>query len=260
MGKHRASISGKNILKYEKGEQIFKQGDFGISIYKIVKGKVEVFRDSRGVKVPLATLGSGSFIGEMIFLSRGTRVRSASARALEEVELRVLHPGELKIKYEEISPVLKEIINQALNRLTRMNRFMDQLAVKKEKHTKGTKEGEDYWDSSRRFYRKPVDLECKYVPKNRPKGCPSFLKGRIKDISMSGLSLEINPDNESVLPHKMGQTFHIDTILPDGQDLSLTAEIANVQKEPTRIRLGMKFSNLPEYYGARKTLGFFLLP
>jgi CRP-like cAMP-binding protein len=260
VGLETARISGKNILRYEKGEQIVKQGDFGISIYKILKGKVEIFRDSRGVKVPLATLEAGSIIGEMLFLSRNAEVRSASARALEETELQVLHPRELKVNYEQVSPVLKEILDQALSRLVRTNRFIDQLAVKKKKHKKKAKEVADYWDSLRLFYRKSVDLECKYVPAGRRKGFSSFLKGRIKDISMSGLSLEVSSDNESVIPHKMGQSFRIDTVLPDGQDLNLTAEIVSIKKESYKTRLGMKFGILPEYSEARKALGFFLLP
>lgn len=260
MGKNNVAISRKNILKYEKGEQIIKQGDYGISIYKILKGKVEIFRVSRGVKVPLATLETGSIIGEMIFLSRKAEVRSASVRALEETELQVLHPHELKLKYEQISPVLKEILKQALSRLVRMNRFIDQLAVYKKKSKKNIGESADYWEFKRRFYRKPLDLECKYAPPDRRKDFFSFLKGRIKDISMGGCCLEVSASNESVIPHNIGQSFHIDTVLPNGQDLNLTAEIVSLKNEPgDKIRLGMKFGNLPEFYGARKALGFFLL-
>jgi hypothetical protein len=40
----------------------------------------------------------------------------------------------------------------------------------------------------------------------------------------------------------------------------VTAEIVNINKGSGKIRLGMKFGNLPEYYGARKALGFFMLP
>ena len=260
MGKDKAAISGKNILKYQKGEQIIKQGDYGISIYKILKGKVEIFRESRGVKVPLATLETGSIIGEMAFLDRKSKVRSASARALEETELQVLHPGQLKLKYEQVSPVLKEIMNQALGRLVRMNRLIDQLAVKNKRHKRKDKEVKEYWKSLRRFYRKPVDLACKYVPAGRREDVSSFLKGRIKDISMAGLCVEVSSANASVVPHQIGQSFHIETILPNGQDLNVTAEIVSARNEPGKIRLGMKFGNLPEFYGARKNLGFFLLP
>ena len=34
-------------LRYKKGEQIIKQNDFGISIYKILSGKVLIFGNAR---------------------------------------------------------------------------------------------------------------------------------------------------------------------------------------------------------------------
>ena len=89
----------RKVLKYLKGEQIIKQGDYGISIYKILSGKVQIFRKSEGVEVPLATLGPGAIIGEMAFLSKDAEVRSASAGAIEDTELEVWHPRELVKKY-----------------------------------------------------------------------------------------------------------------------------------------------------------------
>jgi CRP-like cAMP-binding protein len=58
-------------LKYKRGELIIKEGDYGISIYKIIKGKVRIFNESGGSEVPLATLGRGEIIGEMTFLNKG---------------------------------------------------------------------------------------------------------------------------------------------------------------------------------------------
>jgi len=99
MTKNSMPISKKKVLRYEKGELIIKQGDYGISIYKILSGKVGIFRTYEGAEVPLATLESGGIIGEMAFLNKDKDVRSASARALEDTELEVWHPrsgGEIR--------------------------------------------------------------------------------------------------------------------------------------------------------------------
>jgi len=40
----------KKVLTFEKGELIIKQGDYGISIYKILSGKVKIFRTYNGWK------------------------------------------------------------------------------------------------------------------------------------------------------------------------------------------------------------------
>ena len=165
----------RKVLKYLKGEQIIKQGDYGISIYKILSGKVQIFRKSEGVEVPLAALGPGAIIGEMAFLSKDAEVRSASAGALEDTELEVWHPRELAKKYEQTSPVIRAIIGQALDRLRRIDRFMDKLAVTLTNETsEKSLQDSGAWKSKRKFYRKKV-----YIP------CPPFLNSCLR----SGLEL-----------------------------------------------------------------------
>ena len=250
----------RKILKYRKGEQIIKQGDYGISIYKILCGKVQVFRRSEGVDVPLATLGAGAIIGEMGFLGKDAEVRSASAGALENTELEVWHPHELAKKYEQTSPVIKAIIDQALDRLRRINRFMDKLAVTLTNETsEKSLQDSGAWKSKRKFYRKKLYIPCRYAPASRPKDFP-FLTGNIMDVSMGGMGLQVSAKNESVISHEVGESFHIDTVLPNGKDLSLVAQIVSVKKTRSRVRLGMQFRDLPDYQEAKKTLWFFLMP
>ena len=258
--KDTGEIPKKKVLRYGKGDLIIKQGDYGISIYKIVSGKVNIFRMYKEMEVPLATLEPGNFVGEMAFLSKDADVRSASARALEDTELEVFHPREFVEKYAKTSDVLKIIIDQALSRLLRINRLMDQLAAK-EREEKGQPRGkQDPWSSTREFYRKEVDIGCQYKPAQSVKASSAPLKGRIKDISMTGMCLEISSRNESVIGHEVGNAFHIDAVLPNGQEFKVTAEIVSVKKEPGKVRLGMQFKELPEHYGMKKTLGFFMMP
>ncbi len=60
-------------LSYRKGDLITKEGDYGISIYKIIEGKAVISQkseDKEDKEIPLATLGPGAIIGEVIFLNR----------------------------------------------------------------------------------------------------------------------------------------------------------------------------------------------
>jgi hypothetical protein len=77
---------------------------------------------------------------------------------------------------------------------------------------------------------------------------------------MGGLGLQVSVRNKSVISHEIGESFHIDTVLPNGRDLSLTAQIMSVKKTHSKVRLGMKFRNLADYQEAKKTLWFFLMP
>jgi CRP-like cAMP-binding protein len=260
MAKAPTKFSDVTVLKYKKGEQIIKQGDYGISIYIILNGYVEVFRESDRGDVAVGTLGPGEIFGEMIFLNKGVEVRSASVRALQDSEIEVWHPDDLAKKYEEIAPVLKTMINQVLKRLLRMQKLLDNLASKTSGQRAIKEEKKSGKESRRRYYRKTVDAECDYLPLHSAKDLRNPMKGRIKNLSMTGLRLETSPVNASLTSHEVGDSFRIETVLPNGQPLKLTAKIVNVHEQEGKLSLGMHFHDLPDYDGTRKTLWFFMLP
>lgn len=243
-------------LSYKNGELIIKEGDYGISVYKIIKGSVQIFKEAGGREIPLATLGPGEIIGEMTFLGGPSEPRSASVKALEDSELEVWHFSMLRKEYEQMPRILKYMATQSLRRLIRTNNMLVSLDVKKKK-TKKLKQ-RDPWASQRLFYRKDVDLECVYRPSH---SSPQIrLRGAIKDISLNGMRLEVSVKNATNFAHQPGELFAISTILPNGKNLDLTAEVISVSKDLAlgRIFLGMCFNGITAW--ARKTLGFFLLP
>jgi len=254
----KKTIPRKYRLSYKKGDQLFKQNDFGISIYKIISGKVLIFRECEDLEVPIAVLGKGNIIGEMIFFLKATEVRSASARALEDSEIEVTHPMELSNEYEASAPILKLMARQALNRLMRMNRFIDQLVINEREKLEKSKNKLNPWKSNRRFYRKRVNLPCEYTSKTPPSGFNPPLQGRIKNISMTGLGMEIDPRNESVIPHEIGELFQVETVLPNAKELNLACTLVRSSKARGYINMGMTYLDLSDE--ERKILGFFLLP
>jgi CRP-like cAMP-binding protein len=257
MSKTRQIGSRGNVLKYRKGEQIIKQGDYGVSIYIILRGRVEVFRESEGGEVPLASLGPGDAIGEMTFLSRKAEIRSASARATEDSEVEVWHPSMLAKKYEEVPPVLKIMIDQALGRLTRMNKMLERLELSL-LEARETAKRKAPKKESRAFYRKEVELECTYASANPAKVTYENLKGMIRNISMTGLRMEIPSKDLAVASFDVGDYFRAHTVLPNQHPLSVTGKIVSVEREDGKTLLGVSFLDLPEH--SRKTLWFFMLP
>lgn len=245
-------------LKYRKGDLIIKEGDYGISIYRIVSGKVTVYAEADDLEIPLAILGPEEIIGEMIFLDRKIERRSASARALENTEVESWHPGMLAGEYQRMPPILKIIADQTLVRLIRMNRLIPQLVKKgaqeKEKPKLQPKQAE-----RRRHYRKEVDLEASWRPVGAPIG-RVMSGGKIKNISMGGLGLEIRPPSVTRFPYKAEDEFVISTVLPNGKDLELSAKILSIKKSeiPGKLFLGMCFTGLNDI--ATRELGFFLMP
>jgi len=257
MGKDKEKIPPIKHLRFKKGELIVKEGDYGISIYKIIKGKVLSFQELQGKEVPVETLGPGGVIGEMNFLDRALEARFASARALEEVELEVWHPARLAKEYVEMPPIIRYIADQTLRRLIRMNKVIAQLTAKRREKIEKAKPT-DWSADQRHYYRKEVRLDCVYRPID---ASPDIrLEGWIRDISMTGMGLEVRAKNAQRISHNSGDRFYFETVLPNGNALKFTSRIMSVKKDrtPGKIFLGMNLEDMKE--DAWKQLGFFLMP
>jgi len=242
-------------LIYRKGDLIMKEGDYGISIYKITKGRVRVFNEQGKTEVPIATLGPGEIFGEMVFLNKATETRSASVRALEDVELEVWHPARLTKEYEAMTPIMRYITNQTLNRLVRMNRMYAQLLKKKEES--GYDTAGSMGLARRQYYRKTVNLACTYRPSHAPDKVK--LQGRLTDISVGGAALDVSTRNTNNIRHNPGDTFNVVTELPSGRSLHLSGKVCSVNrnKAPGRLLIGLQFFDLDGE--TRKALGFFMM-
>jgi CRP-like cAMP-binding protein len=240
-------------LQFEKGDLIIKEGDYGLSIYKILKGEVKIFRESGGVEVPLATLGPGEIFGEMTFLTRLLQPRAASARALVATELEVWHPARLSQEYEQMPSILKYIISQSLDRLKRMNQLANELTLKKQREGL-QKEPEG---SRRKFYRKKIDEDCTYRPVASPPGV--ILRGRITNASREGIGMVVRAKNLVGISHRPGEEFELSFTLPNGNKIQALGKIKWTRKDAggRQVRLGLNFVELKGE--ARKNLGFFLM-
>jgi hypothetical protein len=135
---------------------------------------------------------------------------------------------------------------------------MSRIAAKKLNRDKNQ---QSPWNSKRGYYRKKVDLECTYVPLHPEPEARIRLKGRIHDISMGGLGLSIDRKNLSIFPHRQGDFVFIDTVLPNGKRLKAEAVINSIKANGKVIQFGMSFHKLSDdKFGARKTLGWYLMP
>lgn len=92
------------------GEKIFRAGDSGDAMYFIYKGEVEIVSKD---DVVIATVGEGSFFGEMALLLDGKR--NASARATQFCDLYVLRKESFDhvcIKYPQFFEHINEVVQK----------------------------------------------------------------------------------------------------------------------------------------------------
>lgn len=72
--------AGKKCF-FEKGQLVFNEGDVGKTMYIILSGTVEIFKENKQI----AKRSSGDYFGEMAMIE--SKPRSAGARALEATQL-----------------------------------------------------------------------------------------------------------------------------------------------------------------------------
>ncbi len=259
MTKTKGKIPPVVTLNYSKGDLIIKEGDYGVSIYEVISGKVGIFVESGGAEIRVAILGPGMIVGEMAFISGNTSTRSASARALENCCLEVWHPAMLLDAYKQMPDILRLIAGQALKLIVRMNKMVVGLSLKQEQlQDSQTQKLSDQRDDNRKFYRKMVSLECVFRPVNSPEDLE--LPGRIRDISKRGLGMTVKTSrlfNYILIP---GDELFISTYFVPDQTVNMTAKIIWLKKGETdgAISLGMVLTHMDP--DDRKRLGFFLMP
>ncbi len=241
-------------LSFKEGDLITKEGDYGLAIYSIQKGKVAITVQAGEKELHLTTLGPGEIIGEVTFLNREITPRAASARALEEVDVEVWHPLRLQNEYEQMEPIIRYISDQVLGRLLRMNRFIGRLG------NKGLMQSVEAETaaSQRSYYRKNLHTPCEYRPLDLRKS--AWMKGEITDISLNGIGLEVNSKNNLQFPHENGKMFQVRATLPNRKEIQVDTKIVTIRKGsvPGHLNLGMAIVNMTEE--AKKILGFFLMP
>ncbi len=245
-------------LRYAKGDLIIKEGDYGISIYEVINGKVGIFIDAENTEVMIAAKGPGTIFGEMAFLGGVNIPRSASARALEDCHLEAWHSTLLLTDYRKMPPILGLITDKALKRLVRINKMVSGLGLKEVQADKGkAQDSSDPWAAKRSSFRKECNIGCIYRPKKDPKA--RELLGRTMDISKGGIQLVVKTSNSLKCSHVPGDEFFINIRLSLGQELNTTAKIVNIEKGRTTatIRLGMTFTHMTK--ADQNKLGFFLL-
>jgi CRP-like cAMP-binding protein len=243
-------------LTFNKGDLIVKQGDYGISVYQIVEGKVGVFIQSNGNETLVETLGPGEIIGEMIFLSGYAGTRSASVRAMEKSVLEAWHPSRIKREYDEMPLIIRKMANQMVSQLIKVDRMISE-------HSRGAKQNTESTPPAtkespkKREYTKDVLMDCRYRPVEA--GGNIRLWGRVKKLSRSGLRIDVMRMNALDYPHEVGNTFACTIYAEGGKKLHLKFQIEDKQLHEKERILSIGAQIVEMDRDSKTKLGFLLL-
>ena len=100
---------------FAKGQVLFREGEPADSVFRLLRGAVDIFRELDGEAILLGTVGAGQFIGEMGVVEN--LPRSATAQAASEVEIEILAPTEFFDQIAGSPPAARELIQRLSQRL-----------------------------------------------------------------------------------------------------------------------------------------------
>lgn len=117
----------KMMKRFKEGEIIIKEGEPGKELFIIVKGKVNIVKESEGIKTALATLDEGDIFGEMALVD--SRPRSATAEAVGDVTVRALDRGSFKSLLENNTNIAVLVFDKLCQRLRAVNDELQRAIV-----------------------------------------------------------------------------------------------------------------------------------
>lgn len=103
------------LKKFKKGDVVFRTHDRGDCAYIIDSGRIEIFTESFGAEIPISTLGPGEIFGEMAILDHSPR--SASARALDEVQVSTISREQFEQRMDTADPIVRLLVSILLKRM-----------------------------------------------------------------------------------------------------------------------------------------------
>ena len=105
----------KDLLDFEPGQTVFKEGDIGESMYFVVEGEVEI--SSRGEIIEV--LGRGDMFGEMALID--DKLRSATVVAKDNSKLAALNKKRFVHLVRNSPDFALEVMQVMANRLRGKN-------------------------------------------------------------------------------------------------------------------------------------------
>jgi EAL domain-containing protein (putative c-di-GMP-specific phosphodiesterase class I) len=108
-------MSQTTLKKFKKGDLIFRTHDEGDCAFIIDSGRVQIFSESFGTEVPVSILGPGEIFGEMAILDHSPR--SASARALEDVQVSTVSRHQFEQRMDTADPIVRLLVSILLKRM-----------------------------------------------------------------------------------------------------------------------------------------------
>ncbi|MEI6127770.1 MAG: cyclic nucleotide-binding domain-containing protein [Pseudomonadota bacterium] len=236
------------VLKYSPGQLIIKEGDFGIALYRILKGSVRVLKELESGNVLLFELGPGDIFGEMVFIDGGRSPRTASIEAIENVEVEAWHHLAVWHEYQAANPIIRLMAADMVKKLARINAVHDRLSIDKKPRPQAPGQpishpAPEIKDVTQLTVKQPSSAfrladewssgrEWEGVVEYRILNAPGahLLKGTGIDLDREGLRIDVSFANMSQGGHEPGSMIEMLLHLPGQDPLQVYGEIKSLSR------------------------------
>jgi CRP-like cAMP-binding protein len=99
------------------GDEIVQEGNHGDWIWVILEGIAEISKQSANGSIEILRIGDGAFLGSVAALISGNRVRTATVKAVGNVQLGMLDSQLLANELANVSADFKNLLNSVDSRL-----------------------------------------------------------------------------------------------------------------------------------------------
>src|SRR5262245_10256001 len=107
--------TASDLLRFDAGRTVFKEGDPGDTVYVVLDGKVDLRVNGRLVE----TVGPGGVLGEMALIEQAPRVATATARTA--CDLQPISEARFMTMIQQTPHFALQIMKVIASRLRRMN-------------------------------------------------------------------------------------------------------------------------------------------
>ena len=111
-------------LTFRSGQDLFRQGDPGDAAYVIISGEADILAETADGEVPITSVGTNAFIGEIAILCDVPR--TATVRAKGEVQALKIDKEHFLRLIREFPEMAVEVMRELASRLTQTTAELSQ--------------------------------------------------------------------------------------------------------------------------------------
>jgi len=117
----------EHTVELKKGEHLFHEDDMSKDLYILQSGVVKIYKTTDGMRLPIALVHAGQFVGELSFFDG--KPRSASAEAATDIKVIKLDAAKLDKEIKKLPSWLMVLIRSIADRMREADELVKRNSI-----------------------------------------------------------------------------------------------------------------------------------